>query len=97
MNHTTCNECEAIRQELRDAYAEAWISADQATREAWVATYRLIGGTEEDAARAEELIPKAEFRERLRIRKAVEKMFAHVGQSGHKPGSFRDIVRPPER
>jgi hypothetical protein len=39
----------AIAQELGEAYADAWISCDQAFRDAWLATCNLIGRTEEDA------------------------------------------------
>lgn len=44
------NECESIRRELAEAYAEAL--SDQPTRDAWDALHGLIGGTEEDAERA---------------------------------------------
>jgi hypothetical protein len=60
-NLLTCKECEAIALELREAYADAWISSDQESRDAWIATYKLIGGTEEDAVRAEELVSSAQI------------------------------------
>jgi hypothetical protein len=60
-NLLTCKECEAIALELREAYADAWISSDQESRDAWIATYKLIGGKEEDAVRAEELVSSAQI------------------------------------
>jgi hypothetical protein len=83
-NPASCDECEAIARELDEAYLEAWISSDQTTRDAWIATYKLIGGTEEDAARADELIPRARIRNPLRIRQALVKKFTHEARSRHK-------------
>jgi hypothetical protein len=76
-NFAACKECEAIALELREAYADAWISSDEESRDAWIATYKLIGGTEEDAVRAEQLAPSAEFSEPLRINRAIHRKFAH--------------------
>jgi hypothetical protein len=56
-----CDVCRAIAQDLRDAYAD--VCSDPAVRDAWLATHKMIGGNEEDAQRAEELLkalPKAE-------------------------------------
>ncbi len=83
-NIAPCKRCAAIAQELREAYADAGISSDQESRDAWIAIYRLIGGTEEDALRAEELSPAAQFREPLRINRAIHRKFAHEARSGHK-------------
>jgi len=83
-NFAACKECEAIALELREACADAWISSDEESRDAWIATYKLIGGTEEDAVRAEELVAAAQFLEPLRINRALEKKFAHEARSGHK-------------
>jgi len=79
-----CEECKAIAQELSEAYADAWASSDQASRDAWTATYRLIGGTEEDAERAEALVPAARFRDPSRINRALHNKFAHQARSGHR-------------
>jgi len=79
-----CEECEAIARELGKAYADAWTSCDQASRDAWTATYSLIGGTEEDAERAEALVPAARFRHPLRINRALHRKFAHEARSAHK-------------
>lgn len=57
----SCDECEAIARELAEAYAEAWASSDQHTKDAWTSVYKLIGRTEEDAERAENLAPSAKF------------------------------------
>jgi formiminotetrahydrofolate cyclodeaminase len=83
-NLGTCKECEAIALELRDAYADAWISSDEESREAWIATYKLIGGTEEDAIRAKELASAAQFRDPLRINQVFLRKLAHEARSGHK-------------
>jgi hypothetical protein len=80
----SCDECEAIEQELREAYADAWISSDQASRDALAAIHKLMGGTEEDAERAEALIPNARFEDPLRINRALHRKFAHEARSGHK-------------
>jgi hypothetical protein len=83
-NRSSCEECQAIARELGEAYAEAWNSADQASRDAWAATYNLIGGTENDAERAEELIPRARFRDPLPVNQALRRRFVHETRSGHK-------------
>jgi hypothetical protein len=51
-----CEVCRALAQEIRDAYADLWAFSDQAVRDAWLATHKMIGGTEEDAQRAEDLL-----------------------------------------
>jgi hypothetical protein len=79
-----CHECEAIAREIREAYADAWISGDQAFRDASMATLKLIGGTEEDAARAEVLIALARPRTSLGISQTFRRKFAHQARSGHK-------------
>jgi hypothetical protein len=43
-NCVFCEECETIAKELGEAYADAWASCDQKTKEAWVAVYKMIGG-----------------------------------------------------
>jgi hypothetical protein len=50
-----CAECEAITTELGEVYAEAWFSCDGKTKEVWLAVYGMIGGTEDDAEKAEEV------------------------------------------
>ncbi len=54
-------ECQAIARELGESLAEAWFFTDQQGKDAWLAVYKMIGGTEEDVQRAEELAPKANF------------------------------------
>jgi hypothetical protein len=84
-NPASCNDCAAIARELDDAYAEAWTSGDRAFRDAAVATYKLIGGTEEDAARAEALVPAAGLRgPALRINRVLQTKLIHEARSGHK-------------
>ena len=83
-NRASCHECEAIARELGEAYAEAWISCDQASRDAWVAMYQLVGGTEEDLLRAEELISHARFQDLRRLHRALRRKLVHEARSGHK-------------
>ncbi|HEV2388984.1 MAG TPA: hypothetical protein VGS20_17220 [Candidatus Acidoferrales bacterium] len=78
-----CDECEAILRELREAYASAWASSDQQTRDAWLAFARLTGGTEQDAERAEELAPRAKFQDPLRVNRALARMSIHQARTGH--------------
>ena len=62
---------------------DAWLSADEEFRAAWLA---LFGGTEEDAARAEELFPMAniEHTRAERLRHAIMTKFRHEVETGHK-------------
>jgi hypothetical protein len=78
-----CDECRKIKAELHEAWMDAWLSADEEFRAAWLA---LPGGTEEDAARAEELFPKAnvEHNRAERLRQAIMTKFRHEAQTGHK-------------
>lgn len=50
--NASCAECFDIGRELADAYAEAW----ERNRPSAEAIRRLIGGTEEDAVRADGLL-----------------------------------------
>jgi hypothetical protein len=79
-----CPECQAITEELLEAYAEAWDSGGPALREAWSSVYKMIGGTEEDAARAEELIPLVRNPSAHRIHLALQRKVAHQALAGHK-------------
>jgi hypothetical protein len=83
----SCSECEAIAQELGEAYAETWIAADQPSRDAWLAMRSLIGGSEDDVVRAQETIPGARFREPLRISQALRRKLSHEARTGHKVAS----------
>jgi hypothetical protein len=96
-----CDECRAIAQDLRDAYADAWASSDQAVRDAWLATRKMIGGTEEDAQRAEELLkalpPAESYNARIpqslspdnpKYREALLNMFLHFARTGHRVPSL---------
>jgi hypothetical protein len=57
MKKTPCEECVNIAHELNEAFVELWLSADQNFRDAWRASIKLMGGTEEDMQRAEEYSP----------------------------------------
>jgi len=100
MGSTTCQECHSIAEELAAAYADLWASSDQAFKEAWIATYKMIGGTEDDAERAEEILggfrsdPLAKLNPDIhmgyagagsvRIRDAVLRKCKHQVLTGHK-------------
>ena len=88
-----CDVCRALVQDLLDAY----VSSDQAVRDAWLATRKMIGGTEEDAQRAEELLkalPQAErYDTRIpqgsslvnpKFREAFRNMARHFARTGHR-------------
>ena len=85
MDHrASCEQCAAIARELGEAYADAWLYGDQAFKDAWLATYKMIGGTDEDAARAEELCLEAASPVSARIKQALLNKLAHEARSGHK-------------
>ena len=90
LGSTECKECRAIAREVAEAMADAWISSDEQTQKAWLAVRKMIGGTEEDAERAEELAGKFSSGDPQRI---------HDGFYG-KPGAYyvaRSNVRDPHR
>jgi hypothetical protein len=92
-----CNECEAILEEFRSAYAEIEASPElrDELRAAGDALKKMIGGTEEDAERADEVLGKYQFRAQYpgvlqdpepqhpRIHDAFGRMFKHHGRTGH--------------
>lgn len=101
-----CDECRTLAQELSDAYEDAWASSDQPTRDAWRATYKMIGGTEEDVQRAEELLAALPRDDRARARNpqalylrfprcsdVCQKMAMHFARTGH---NLRLRFRPPD-
>jgi hypothetical protein len=99
MGRAACHECEMIAQEIALAYADAWTSSDQNFKDAWIATYKMIGGTEEDAVRAEEILSgfRADLFRQLkptidegsaevgpaRIRQAIIRKHKHQSLTGH--------------
>ena len=80
-----CAECEAITTELGEVYAEAWFSCDEKTKEIWLAVYGMIGGTEDNAEKAEEVTRGLElpgrgytgFPKANRIGQVLQRKFAH--------------------
>jgi len=85
---STCEECEAITWELAEAYLNAWSASDRGTQAAWTAVYKMIGGTEADVERAEELLPKARP-VNLRVKQILRRKFEHQARTGHKvPSPF---------
>lgn len=97
MKKAPCEECVAIARELDEALAELWLSSDQSFRDAWSASIKLMGGTEEDMQRAEELFPKARngqqavasklheyfFERNGRVVAAVNRKLTHLALTGH--------------
>jgi hypothetical protein len=79
--YAVCDERRKITQEVHEAWAAAWLSTDKEFRAAWLA---LLGGTEEDAARAEELFPKVNVKHAERLRQAIKMKFSHEARTGHK-------------
>src|ERR1700724_1697985 len=80
--HRCCEDRQAIAREIGEAYSDAWAFGGQAFRDAWMATQNLIGGTEEDAGRAEELLFTSPCRDPLRINRALHRKLAHEARSG---------------
>lgn len=97
MRKAPCEECEKIAHELEEALAELWLSSDENFRDAWRACGKLMGGTEEDMQRAEELFPKARnsqqavasklheyfFERNGRVVAAVYRKLTHLALTGH--------------
>ena len=99
MDHPSCPECQSIAEEIAAAFADAWES-DHNFKDAWIATRKMIGGTEDDAARAEEILGgyRAEPLRNLgfavsernsegapaRIREALSRKYEHEAFTGHK-------------
>lgn len=86
-----CDECRKIRLELREAWMDAWLSADKEFRSAWLA---LLGGTEEDAERAEGLFPKANIAHKHadRLWQAMTMKFRHEALTSHKIPLWESIA-----
>ncbi len=76
-----CDECQAIRDELDEAYAAEW---DQAARDAASALRAMIGGTEEDFQQAAKLASQAKDQDRPKIRAALNKAKKHKALTGHR-------------
>jgi hypothetical protein len=101
-NATQCAECEAILEEFRGALAEM---SPQRLDELWSyrdAFMKMVGGTEEDAERLDEIADR--FRPRFpgspetldrdgyysKIHTALQKMLVHSFRSGHR-GLFKQL------
>jgi hypothetical protein len=90
-NATPCEECQAIAEELRNAFAEMPPRLKDEYRADGEAFRRMIGGTEEDVERAEGMA--GEFRQSgwsdrpegryPRIQKAFRRMVMHRFRTGH--------------
>lgn len=74
-----CDECLAIRKE----WLELWAAMDEPTREASVAIRALVGGTEEDADRAQELVSKAKIPAPSQAMVLIQKAYVHKMRTRH--------------
>ena len=99
MDHLPCPECQSIAEEIAAAFAYAWKS-DHKFKHPWIATRKMIGGTEQDAERAEEILggyraePLRNFGLAVgegssegapaRIREALSRKYQHWALTGHK-------------
>ena len=95
INAFDCDECAAIVDELRDAFGEMSPELLDRYRDDRDAFMNLIGGTDEDFGRAEELIGKSKFPIQgsglfdalggryPRIQSAFRKMIVHRFRTGH--------------
>ena len=77
----SCAECQAIACELNEAFAEAY----EQTSVAADALYGLIGGTEQDAERADELIGAYKYQPILDSRLASGRLWRPSGEVMNMP------------
>ncbi len=84
--NASCPECLGIARELKEAYRQ---SREQ-NHAAWDALKALIGGSEEDAQRADELLRPYSYREvpalprvSAALTTAMRKFHAHLMRTGH--------------
>jgi len=87
MDNSACHECRSIAEEIAAAYADLWVSSDRRFKDAWIATYKMIGGTERAAS-----LPQLNFASdetmygtvSARIREAIMRKYEHQALTGHK-------------
>jgi hypothetical protein len=84
-----CEDCERLFRELREVFVEVQESQDGKLKEAASAVCRLIGGSEEDIERAEQVVPPLRATDLsdlkpTRAGRAVLAIFAHRSLTGHK-------------
>jgi len=102
-NAFQCDECVAIADEFRDAIGEMppnLLDRYRAERDAF---RKLIGGTDEDFERAEEILGKPKFPingsglfdalggRYSKIHNALRKMIVHRFRTGHKAVNFFNL------
>jgi hypothetical protein len=82
-----CQECQQIARELNQAFAKAYAQ----TKTGADALYALIGGEEEDAMRAEQLLTPYKYQNSLltpptpsRLSRAIRSRLQHKARTGHK-------------
>ncbi|HXW57073.1 MAG TPA: hypothetical protein VEJ67_15100 [Candidatus Cybelea sp.] len=92
--YASCPACREIAYRFNQGYAEAYERSKPASE----ALYRLIGGTEDDAKRAERFVGAYEYQSAMPpwrlpnwFREAMQKAFEHTIRTGHrpKPGFYR--------
>ena len=86
-----CAECQALREELGSAFAGLAASPNlrDELQAASDAVSRMLGGTEEDAQRAEEAIAKVQSRSKPdqkldALHAAFQRMVRHCFRTGHR-------------
>jgi hypothetical protein len=81
-----CRECKTIAEELAMAYAQAWDSADPATRRAWTAIRKM--STEEEVQCVEELLQGRPRRNTQHFGNSIQRILlkkdAHERNTGHR-------------
>ncbi len=85
--NASCRVCQAIAREINEKITETYAQNQTAAD----ALYKLIGGTEEDAQRAEELVPRYKYDsdsgfppQPQGLMRAVAKSYEHAALTGHK-------------
>jgi hypothetical protein len=85
--NASCNVCQATAREINAAIAEVYARNQPAAD----ALYKLIGGTEEDARRADELVAAYRYDSDAGfpsppdgLMRAIGKSYEHAALTGHK-------------
>ncbi len=82
MRTTSCRECEAIELEYKEASFEYWSNSSVEIKESWRLLRRLVGGTEDDVVRLEEL-PRPKVTGSSRVAEINARRIQHWKLTGH--------------
>jgi hypothetical protein len=81
----TCNECETIARDLREAFADLRSLSDSTQEDRRLAVEALRGGTEEDALRFEEVISDQQSAAlSSRMMRTLSMKMWHETRTGHR-------------